>query len=161
MKIAVIGTGYVGLVTGTCMAEMGHQVICLDVNEDKVARLQRGEVPIYEPGLHEMIERNIASGRLGFTTDYEQAVGTSLVCFIAVDAPTGPNGEADLTNVRKVARSIGECMPEYRLIVNKSTVPVGTAHEVQRIIQEALLARKLSCDFDVVANPEFLKEGDG
>ncbi len=160
MKIAVIGTGYVGLVTGTCMAEMGHQVICLDVNEDKVARLQRGEVPIYEPGLHEMIERNIASGRLGFTTDYEQAVGTSLVCFIAVDTPTGPNGEADLTNVRKVARSIGECMPEYRLIVNKSTVPVGTAHEVQRIIQEALLARKLSCDFDVVANPEFLKEGD-
>ncbi len=160
MKILVVGTGYVGLVTGTCMAEMGHQVTCLDINHDKIAMLERGEVPIYEPGLNEMIGRNVAAGRLTFTTDYVGSVRDALVCFIAVDTPTGSNGEADLTNVRKVARSLGEQMPDYRIVVNKSTVPVGTAQEVKRIILEALAERKLTCGVDVVANPEFLKEGD-
>ncbi len=160
MKIVVVGTGYVGLVTGTCMAEMGHHVTCLDINRDKIAMLQRGEVPIYEPGLNEMIERNVSAGRLAFTTEYETAIRNSLVCFIAVDTPTGTNGEADLTSVRKVARSIGEHMPDYRIVVNKSTVPVGTAQEVKRIITETLAERKLAVEVDVVANPEFLKEGD-
>ena len=160
MKILVIGTGYVGLVTGTCMAEMGHHVTCLDINHDKIALLQRGDVPIYEPGLNEMIERNVSAGRLAFTTDYESAVRNALVCFIAVDTPTGSNGEADLSNVCKVARSLGEHMPDYRIVVNKSTVPVGTAQEVRRIILEALAERNLSFGVDVVANPEFLKEGD-
>lgn len=160
MKILVIGTGYVGLVTGTCMAEMGHHVICLDINHHKIALLQGGDVPIYEPGLNEMIERNVSAGRLAFTTDYDSAVRDALVCFIAVDTPTGSNGEADLSNVCKVARSLGEHMPDYRIVVNKSTVPVGTAQEVRRIILETLAERNLSFGVDVVANPEFLKEGD-
>ncbi len=160
MKLLVIGTGYVGLVTGTCFAEMGHEVIGLDINSEKIAMLQRGELPIYEPGLAEMVARNVQAGRLHFTTDYAEAVRSSDICFIAVDTPQSPNGEADLSRVRQVAASIGEHMDGYRLIVNKSTVPVGTAAEVRTIIQESLKKRGLSTGFDVVSNPEFLKEGD-
>lgn len=160
MKLLFVGTGYVGLVTGTCFAEMGHHVTCLDIDAEKIAKLRRGEMPIYEPGLQEMVLRNIKAGRLTFTTDYAIGVKDSIICFIAVDTPQSPNGEADLSKVRAVARSIAQEMKEYRAIVVKSTVPVGTANEVSKIIQKTLDERKLKIDFDVISNPEFLKEGD-
>ncbi|MBI3784059.1 MAG: UDP-glucose/GDP-mannose dehydrogenase family protein [Deltaproteobacteria bacterium] len=154
MKVCVIGTGYVGLVAGTCFAESGNDVICVDIDADKVARLRQGVIPIYEPGLEELIKRNVAEGRLGFTTDLADAVRRSLVCFIAVGTPQGEDGSADLSAVTRVAAEIGEAMDGYRVIVDKSTVPVGTAERVAEVI-----ASRSSHPFDVVSNPEFLKEG--
>ncbi|MBC8370077.1 MAG: UDP-glucose/GDP-mannose dehydrogenase family protein, partial [Planctomycetes bacterium] len=154
MKIAVIGTGYVGLVAGTCFAEMGSQVTCVDIDEDKIAGLLRGEIPIFEPGLSELVLSNVNNGRLKFTTDLKAAVGEARVVFIAVGTPSGADGEADLTAVYKVAESIGAVANGPKLIVDKSTVPVGTAAKVKEFAQ-AQTEHKMS----VCSNPEFLKEG--
>lgn len=154
MKVCVVGTGYVGLVAGTCFAESGNDVICVDIDEAKVERLRRGEVPIYEPGLEELIERNVEEGRLQFTTDLAGAVRQSLFCFVAVGTPQGEDGHADLTAVEKVAEGIGDAMDGYKVIVNKSTVPVGMAQRVRDIVKT-----RTHHPFDVVSNPEFLKEG--
>lgn len=159
MRIVVIGTGYVGLVSGTCFAEMGHHVICLDINKEKIEKLQAGVIPIYEPGLEEMVKRNTKAGRLEFTTDYKYAIHSSLVCFIAVDTPMTAEGDANLTQVTRVATAIGEHMKHPLVIVNKSTVPVGTAQHVSNVISFVLEQRGVSIEFDVVSNPEFLKEG--
>lgn len=159
MHLLIIGTGYVGLVTGTCLAEMGHHVICLDINQEKINRLNRGIIPIYEPGLEEMVKRNVKSHRLHFTTDYREANANATVCFICVDTPIGLDGQADLSAVRQVAASLADHMTGYRIIVNKSTVPVGTAYEVAQIVRSQLEKRKVDFNFDVVSNPEFLKEG--
>lgn len=160
MDLLVIGTGYVGLVTGTCLAEMGHHVTCLDINQEKINTLNTGIIPIYEPGLEEMVKRNVTARRLHFTTHYPEAIASSTVCFIAVDTPIAADGHADLQYVRAVASSIAEHMDGYRIIVNKSTVPVGTAKLVSEIIRDSLDKRGVSYDFDVVSNPEFLKEGN-
>lgn len=159
MKICVIGAGYVGLVAGTCFAESGNTVVCVDVNEEKIDGLREGVIPIYEPGLKEMVIRNSAEGRLTFTTDLAAAVKASLVNFIAVGTPPGEDGSADLKYVLDVARAIGSHMEGFKIIVDKSTVPVGTADEVRRVVQEELSRRGVSYEFDVVSNPEFLKEG--
>ncbi|MDJ0711391.1 MAG: UDP-glucose/GDP-mannose dehydrogenase family protein [Woeseiaceae bacterium] len=159
MKMTVFGSGYVGLVTGACMAETGNHVVCVDIDADKIERLNKGEVPIYEPGLHDYIERNVNAGRLEFTTDIQKGVDHGLFQFIAVGTPPDEDGSADLQHVLAVARSIGESMSEYRIVVDKSTVPVGTADKVKAEIQKALDARGASIEFDVVSNPEFLKEG--
>ena len=159
MRITVYGSGYVGLVTGTCLAEAGNQVLCVDIDPDKVAALQRGEVPIYEPGLDSMIRRNCAEGRLEFTLDAARGVAHGLVQFIAVGTPPDEDGSADLRHVLDVARSIAQHMTGYRVIVNKSTVPVGTARRVRAVVGDALAARGCTAEFDVVSNPEFLKEG--
>ena len=159
MNICVIGTGYVGLVAGTCFAESGNDVICVDINAEKVERLNRGEVPIYEPGLEELIKRNKEYGRLRFTTDLPMAVRESLICFIAVGTPPGEDGSADLKYVIEVARGIGRAMDGYRVIVDKSTVPVGTADKVKNAVHDELKKRGADYEFDVVSNPEFLKEG--
>jgi UDPglucose 6-dehydrogenase len=154
LKLSVVGTGYVGLVAGTCFAESGNDVICVDIDEAKVAALQRGAVPIYEPGLEELIRRNVAQGRLSFQMDLSDAVRRSLLCFIAVGTPPGANGEADLSAVMAVASAIGDAADGYRVVVDKSTVPVGTAARVQDLIRT-----RTSHPIDVVSNPEFLKEG--
>jgi UDPglucose 6-dehydrogenase len=154
MRIAVIGSGYVGLVAGTGFAETGNNVICVDKDESKIETLKNGEIPIYEPGLRELVLRNVAEERLVFTTDLQSAVQSSLICFIAVGTPPGEDGSSDLTHVLAVARSIAETMDEYKIIVDKSTVPVGTAKKVHDLI-----ASITSHPFDVVSNPEFLKEG--
>lgn len=160
MNISVIGIGYVGLVTATCLAEMGHHVICLDINKDKINELNSGIIPIYEPGLAEMVKRNITGGRIRFTYEYPATVNSSPVCFIAVDTPVGQDGQANLSAVKSVSESIAKNMDDYHIIVNKSTVPVGTAHKIGEWIQDVLEARGVSIDFDIVANPEFLKEGN-
>jgi len=159
MKICVIGSGYVGLVAGTCFAESGNDVICVDVDEQKIEGLKRGELPIYEPGLKELVLRNCEEGRLSFTTDLAFAVKESLVNFIAVGTPPGADGSADLQYVLNVARSIGQHMDGFKIIVDKSTVPVGTADKVRVAVAEELAARGVQIEFDVVSNPEFLKEG--
>lgn len=160
MHILIIGTGYVGLVSGTCFAEMGHHVICLDIDQNKIANLQQGIIPIYEPGLEEMVKRNVKANRLKFTSDYASSVDQSLVCFIAVDTPSTPDGSADLKYVRHVAATLAQHLNSYHVIVNKSTVPMGTAAEVSQIISSILKQREVDVDFDVVSNPEFLKEGN-
>jgi UDPglucose 6-dehydrogenase len=159
MRLTIFGSGYVGLVTGACMAETGNHVICVDIDEDKINRLNAGEVPIYEPGLDDYLKRNRESGRLEFTTDVAKGVNHGLFQFISVGTPPDEDGSADRKHVLAVAKSIGEHMTEYRIIVDKSTVPVGTADKVKATIQEELNKRKQSIDFDVVSNPEFLKEG--
>ncbi len=156
-KICVIGVGYVGLVTGTCFADLGHQVICLDIVESKIEKLKRGEMPIFEPGLEELVARNMAAGRLQFTTNYQEAVSDADFIFIAVGTPSGVDGEADLQYVRMAADSISKTLANYAVIVNKSTVPVGTGDSVAEILQEN--GKQPGVDFDVVSNPEFLREG--
>lgn len=160
MKLTIFGTGYVGLVTGTCLAEMGNQVLCMDVDADKIARLERGEIPIFEPGLEPLVKRNHEAGRLKFTTDAVAAVAHGDVIFIAVGTPPDEDGSADLKYVLAVAGSIGEHLERYAVVVDKSTVPVGTADRVRAEIAAALEARGANVAFDVVSNPEFLKEGD-
>lgn len=154
MKVCVVGTGYVGLVVGTCLAEMGNDVICVDNNLEKLSQLEKGIVPIYEPGLEELIKVNVSEGRLNFTSNLQEAVQKSLVCFIAVGTPQGEDGQADLKYVYEVAKSIGQSINDYKVIVDKSTVPVGTADAVSKIIKE-----QTNIEFDVVSNPEFLKQG--
>ncbi len=160
MKIAMIGTGYVGLVTGTCFAESGNDVVCVDTDAKKIENLNNGIIPIYEPGLDGLVKRNVAEERLTFTTSLEDAVKKCLLLFIAVGTPPGEDGSADLQHVLKVARGIGNSMSEYRVIVDKSTVPVGTGARVKAAIQEELDRRGEKIPFDVVSNPEFLKEGN-
>lgn len=160
MKVTIFGTGYVGLVTGACLAEMGNHVVCVDIDADKVARLERGEIPIYEPGLEPMVRRNHAHGQLQFTTDAVPAIEHGEVIFIAVGTPPDEDGSADLQYVLTVARTIGRQLDRYAVVVNKSTVPVGTADRVRAAISEELSSRSADVDFDVVSNPEFLKEGD-
>ena len=160
MKIAMIGTGYVGLVTGTCFAESGNDVCCVDTNEKKINDLLEGNIPIYEPGLDVLVKRNYNNERLSFTTNLESAVDKSLLLFIAVGTPPDEDGSADLSHVLAVAKGIGQCMKEYKIVVDKSTVPVGTAKLVKQTIQEELDKRGVSIEFDVVSNPEFLKEGN-
>ena len=154
MKIAVIGTGYVGLVSGTCFAETGNQVICVDINEAKVEKLKNGEVPIYEPQLETLFERNVRQERLKFTTSLEEAVDKSDIIFLALPTPPGEDGSADLSYILGVANQLGSIMKEYKVIVDKSTVPVGTAEKVA-----AAIKKSSTVDFDVVSNPEFLREG--
>ena len=159
MQLSIFGSGYVGLVTGACMAEMGNHVVCYDIDQEKIARLNKGEVPIYEPGLDAYIARNMESGRLEFTTDVKKAVDHGLFQFISVGTPPDEDGSADLKHVLAVAKAIGENMDEYRIFVDKSTVPVGTADRVKVEIQRVLDERGKAIEFDVVSNPEFLKEG--
>ena len=159
MKIAVIGTGYVGLVSGTCFAEMSNKVTCVDVNTQKIEKLKQGVIPIYEPGLEEMVLSNIARKTLFFTTEIAEAIKEAEVAFIAVGTPMGDDGSADLQYVLSVAQSIGETMQGELIIVDKSTVPVGTADKVRATVQAALDKRGVNYEFHVVSNPEFLKEG--
>lgn len=159
MRVAVVGTGYVGLVTGTCFSEIGHDVTCIDIDENKIRDLMEGIIPIYEPGLDEMVERNVSQGRLHFTTDLEHAIQNALVCIIAVGTPPLEDGTADLQYVLSVARGIGEAMNGYKIVVTKSTVPVGTARKVCSALDEVLTRRKVDFEYDVVSNPEFLREG--
>jgi len=159
MKITIFGTGYVGLVTGTCLAEVGNDVLCMDVDQKKIDKLNQGVISIYEPGLEEMVKENHQSGRLRFTTDAKMAVEHGLFQFIAVGTPPDEDGSADLQYVLEVAKVIAENMTEYRIVVDKSTVPVGTADKVRNLMQKTLNDRGMDIEFDVVSNPEFLKEG--
>ncbi|NND81572.1 MAG: UDP-glucose/GDP-mannose dehydrogenase family protein [Gammaproteobacteria bacterium] len=159
MKLSVIGTGYVGLVTGTCFADVGNQVLCVDKDEAKVNKLQNGHIPIFEPGLERLVTANVAQERLHFTTDLKSAVQHAEVIFIAVGTPPDEDGSADLSHVLAVARAIGQHLSEYRAVVTKSTVPVGTAAKVREAIQAELDARGVEIEFSVASNPEFLKEG--
>jgi UDPglucose 6-dehydrogenase len=159
VKVTVFGSGYVGLVTGACFAEAGNNVVCVDIDAGKVARLQQGEIPIHEPGLDVLVKRNAHKGRLKFTTDAEAGVKHGLFQIIAVGTPPEEDGSADLSHVLSVAETIGRHMTEYRIVVDKSTVPVGTADKVHERIEQTLDARGAKIEFDVVSNPEFLKEG--
>ncbi|MBU0751570.1 MAG: UDP-glucose/GDP-mannose dehydrogenase family protein [Gammaproteobacteria bacterium] len=159
MKITVIGTGYVGLVSGTCLADVGNDVLCLDVDANKIRILEEGGIPIYEPGLEAMVRKNVAAGRLRFTTDVAAAVAHGTIQFIAVGTPPDEDGSADLQYVVAAARSIGKHMSDYKVVVDKSTVPVGTADKVRAAIAEELQSRGATIDYSVVSNPEFLKEG--
>ena len=159
MKITVIGTGYVGLVTGTCLAEVGNDVLCMDVDANKINILKQGGIPIYEPGLDDMVKRNVAAGRLRFTTDVAESARHGAIQFIAVGTPPDEDGSADLQYVVAAARAIGQHMQEYKVIVDKSTVPVGTADKVRAAVQEELNKRGVKIEFSIASNPEFLKEG--
>ncbi len=159
MKITVVGTGYVGLVSGTCLAEVGNDVLCLDVDPEKIRILKDGGIPIYEPGLEDMVRRNVAAGRLHFTTDIEEAVRHGTIQFIAVGTPPDEDGSADLQYVLGAARNIGRLMTDYKVVVDKSTVPVGTGAKVKAAIEDELKKRGIDTPFSVVSNPEFLKEG--
>jgi len=154
MKISVIGTGYVGLVTGTCLAETGNEVICVDIDKQKVEKMRNGEVPIYEPHLDVLFERNIKANRLKFTTSLEEGLDHGEIIFLALPTPEDEDGSADLSYVLGVSDKIGSIISEYKVIVDKSTVPVGTAEKV-----EAAISKNAKCGFDVVSNPEFLREG--
>jgi UDPglucose 6-dehydrogenase len=159
MKVTVVGTGYVGLVSGACLADMGNDVHCLDVDARKIAMLQAGRLPIHEPGLEAVVTRNVAAGRLHFSSDVARAVAHGTLQFIAVGTPPDEDGSADLRHVLAAARGIGRHMTDYKVVVDKSTVPVGTADRVREAIAEELAARRVAIDFSVVSNPEFLKEG--
>ena len=159
MKIAIVGTGYVGLVSGTCFSEMGVDVTCVDVNKEKIEQLQHGMIPIYEPGLEEMVHKNVKAGRLHFTTDLTEVLDEVEVVFSAVGTPPDEDGSADLKYVLEVARTVGRNMNKYLVVVTKSTVPVGTAIKVKQAIREELEQRGVTLEFDVASNPEFLKEG--
>ncbi|PPD34479.1 MAG: UDP-glucose 6-dehydrogenase [Methylomonas sp.] len=159
MKITVFGSGYVGLVTGACLADVGNQVMCMDVDQGKIDKLKQGIIPIYEPGLEDMVKDNMAAGRLHFTTDVKEAVDFGLFQFIAVGTPPDEDGSADLRYVLAVAKSLAEHMSDYKIIVDKSTVPVGTADKVKQAVLDVLAQRGETQEFDVVSNPEFLKEG--
>ena len=159
MNITIFGTGYVGLVTGTCFAEMGNNVLCVDIDTEKVAALSIGQIPIFEPGLESLVQKNHAAGRLEFTTDSARAVAHGRIIIIAVGTPSDEDGSADLSYVLNVATTIATHITEYRLVVNKSTVPVGTAGKVRETLQSCLDERGVAVDFDVASNPEFLKEG--
>src|SRR5690606_21535329 len=154
MRISVIGTGYVGLVTGTCLAETGNEVICVDIDEAKVERMRNGEVPIYELHLELLFERNIKANRLKFTTSLDEGLAQAEIVFLALPTPENEDGAADLSYVLNVAEQIGKKITDYKVIVDKSTVPVGTAEKVY-----AIIAKHAPCEFDVVSNPEFLREG--
>lgn len=160
MKIAVVGIGYVGLVSAACFADLGVEVYCVDINAERIARLREGEIPIYEPGLRELVRRGSERGRLHFHTQIGEVLDQVDIVFIAVGTPSDEDGSADLSHVLNVARAIGESLNKYCLVVTKSTVPVGTSRLVAQTVSEALVARGLSIDFDVASNPEFLKEGD-
>jgi UDPglucose 6-dehydrogenase len=159
MRVTIFGSGYVGLVTGACLADVGNHVVCVDVDERKIDMLKRGELPIHEPGLDEIVKHNFEAGRLRFTTDAQEGVKHGLFQLIAVGTPPDEDGSADLRYVLAVARSIGEHMAEYKVVITKSTVPVGTADKVREAIAASLAARKAAVEFDTVSNPEFLKEG--
>lgn len=159
MNICVVGIGYVGLVAGACFADSGNDVVCVDIDAEKIEKLNKGNIPIYEPGLEELVKRNVKEGRLKFTTEISSAVKESLVCFIAVGTPSGEDGSADMKYVLEASRAIGKAMDGYRVIVDKSTVPVGTADEVRAAIQGEIGRRGKEYKFDIVSNPEFLKEG--
>jgi UDPglucose 6-dehydrogenase len=158
-KLAVIGSGYVGLVTGACLADFGLQVICVDKDQEKIGMLKGGKIPIYEPGLESLVERNQYYKRLEFTDSLKEAVEQCEVLFIAVGTPPGDDGSADLKYVLEAAQDIARNMNGYKVIVDKSTVPVGTGKQVKQVIKEVLAGRGVEYDFDVVANPEFLREG--
>jgi len=160
MKVTIFGSGYVGLVTGACLADSGNDVLCVDIDQRKIDMLNRGEIPIFEPGLEELVQANVKAGRLGFTSDIDEGVAHGLFQFIAVGTPSDEDGSADLQYVLAVAKSIGERMVDYRIVVDKSTVPVGTADKVRMTVQAELDRRDVTTEFDVVSNPEFLKEGD-
>ncbi|SFT01724.1 UDPglucose 6-dehydrogenase [Porphyromonadaceae bacterium NLAE-zl-C104] len=160
MKIAIVGTGYVGLVTGACFSEMGVNVTCVDIQEDKIKNLKKGIIPIYEPGLEDMVHRNYKAGRLKFTTDLKECLDDVEIVFSAVGTPPDEDGSADLSYVLEVARTIGQNINKYILVVTKSTVPVGTSQKVKAVIQGELDKRNVNIEFDVASNPEFLKEGD-
>lgn len=160
MNVCIIGTGYVGLVAAACLAEMGNDVVCIDVNTEVIDLLNDGKIHIYEPGLEQLVTRNASEGRLRFSTDLAEGLERALFVFSCVGTPSRPDGSCDLTHVDKVANQIGSAITDYKIIINKSTVPVGTADRVREIIQKRLTERGLSVEFDVVSNPEFLKEGD-
>ncbi|NLN49273.1 MAG: UDP-glucose/GDP-mannose dehydrogenase family protein [Clostridiales bacterium] len=160
MKISIIGTGYVGLVTGTCFAELGSNVTCVDIDKVKIDNLNKGVIPIYEPGLEKMVQRNVAAGRLSFTNELNKVINQSEVLFIAVGTPSDKDGSADLKYVLDVARTIGQNINRYLVVATKSTVPVGTSKKVKDVISEEVRKRGLNIEFDVASNPEFLKEGD-
>ena len=160
MNICIVGTGYVGLVAAACLAEMGNDVYCIDVNQKIIDDLNGGKIHIYEPGLEQLVKRNHQEGRLKFSTNLSEGIETALFIFNSVGTPPKPDGSCDLSYVEKVAQQIGGIITDYKIIINKSTVPVGTADRVRQIIQSEIVKRKLSIEFDVVSNPEFLKEGD-
>ena len=159
MKIIVAGTGYVGLVSGTCFSEMGNTVTCVDIDQDKINNLIKGIVPIYEPGLESLVLKNVENGNLNFSTNLSSVLNQAEIIFIAVGTPMGEDGSADLKYILEVAKSIGKSINKHLIVVNKSTVPIGTADKVQEVIQKEIDKRKVSFSFDVVSNPEFLKEG--
>ncbi|HQL71281.1 MAG TPA: nucleotide sugar dehydrogenase, partial [Bacteroidales bacterium] len=160
MKVVMIGTGYVGLVSGTCFAEMGVHTVCVDIDTVKIENLKKGIIPIWEPGLEDMLKRNFESGRLSFSTSIAESISGADACFIAVGTPPDEDGSADLQYVLAVAREIGKNISDYLVVVTKSTVPIGTSEKVRTAVQEEISLRGLSISFDVDSNPEFLKEGD-